>query len=295
MWWQDSEPSSRIVVASAKEATKSKHSESLEALAKVVGSVQPTEKNSNTSKQKRSIEAPVSACAEIELMAKIAELERQDRERKDHHAEQLKKFLRAETETRDQLARAMTKVSRLELLQKTHATNRINAINATRIAKKELSALKQRSVDEIKCLQASIAFKERKFLEIERHYDEQFSKCRDAHYETELQNKQLIELQAKASAKFAKSISALERSATERDCTISQLEARLAEQTAKIPELEQYGRDAELRFAQSQCSLLDSEKQKSQLVELQAATETELKELAAAYERSATERASTIV
>ncbi|HUP82036.1 MAG TPA: hypothetical protein VM260_26025, partial [Pirellula sp.] len=85
-----------------------------------------------------------------------------------------------------------------------------------------------------------------------------------------------------------------ERSATECASTIVRLEANLAKQTAKIAELEQYGRDAELKLAQTQCSLLDSEKQKSQLVELQAATETELLELAAAHERSVAERDSTI-
>ena len=110
MWWQDSEPSSRIVVASAKTSTNSKHSESLDALAKLVESVHPAENNSNSLKPMGSTDASVSACVELDLRAKIAELERRDCERKDHHAEQLKKFLRAETDAKDLLARALAKV-----------------------------------------------------------------------------------------------------------------------------------------------------------------------------------------
>ena len=273
MWWQDSVPRTEIRVAKDQANSKSTLSEALEALAELVESDHAADRQSdkrNFKTSTTSATAPPSIYVDlVELQAKVNSLERQ-------------------------LVRALANASKTETQQKRSDAEISKAKGTASSAKLELADTKQKYDAEIQRIQVSIIAKDRQLQKRESYFSDQLAQARNAQRETEKQNAHLIGQHAKASTKLKAMIAAYEQSATERDSTTGRLQASLAEHATKIVELEQLGHDAEIKLAQSRNAQLETEKQKSQLIELHATATAELEAMIAAYEHSATERDSTI-
>ena len=98
--------------------------------------------------------------------------------------------------------------------------------------------------------------------------------------------KKLVEQQVLAIAEMQAIIAALRQSVADRDATIEGLEAKLAEITNKIVELEEFQRHAEFRYSQSQDSCNESQRENAFLSELQAGATAKIEKTTAAHEES---------
>ncbi len=138
-------------------------------------------------------------------------------------------------------------------------------------------------------LQQSVAERDATNLRHQSCFSEQANRIvelENAHSESETRNALLTEKQTSLTAELEAAISTLSQSVAERDATIYLLEAKSAELTNKIVELEEFRRDAEFRYSQSQDSCNRTRRENAFLSEQQARATTKLKETMAAYEES---------